>query len=225
MLFHRPKSYIKSYVKRNGRLTATQKEYLKNINNNKNYTKISVKKINFQNLFNNTNQCILDIGFGDGMLLINIANKYPNINFIGIEVYEQGIVNILKQIDKYKLSNLRIINNDAILVLQDFIKNKTLYGVSLFFPDPWPKKKHNKRRIINNDFLNLISKKIIKKGFIKIVTDWTNYADNIISLFNNNNKYLKISDIYIYKERDLTKFEKKGMSCDHKITNLCYELI
>jgi len=214
--------HIRSFVKRNGRLTNTQKLFLNNKESNINFFTVN-KLINYKNLFNNNNPCVLDIGFGNGELLINIAKKFPKINFIGIEVYESGIINILKQISCNKLNNLKITNFDAVEFLRNHTRNKSLYGISLFFPDPWPKKKHYKRRIINADFIDLISVKIEKGGFIKIATDWSNYGNTIAELFNNNN-FERASDIFLYKDRCLTKFEKKGISLSHRITELSYRI-
>ena len=151
----------------------------------------------------------LDIGFGDGELLINVAKKFPKINFLGIEVYQSGIGHILKQISYNQLNNLKVSNFDAVEFLNNYIKSKSLYGISLFFPDPWPKKKHYKRRIINADFIDLINRKIEKGGLIKIATDWSNYGNDIIELFNKNSSFEKVNDIFLYKNRCLTKFEKK----------------
>ncbi len=159
-------SHIKSFVKRNGRITNTQKHFFYNKETNKNFY-IPRSLVKISELFNNNNHCILDIGFGDGKLLINIAKKYPNFNFIGIEVYDSGIGNALKQISDNEINNIKILKIDAVLFLKNFIKTSSLYGVSLFFPDPWPKKKHYKRRIINEDFLNLISDRVQKGGFVK----------------------------------------------------------
>ena len=215
--------HIRSYVKRNGRLTKTQKLFLSNNENNINFFTAN-KLINYQILFDNNNPCVLDIGFGNGELLINIAKKFPKINFIGIEVYESGIINILKQISCNKLNNIKITNFDAVEFLRDYIRDKSLHGISLFFPDPWPKKKHYKRRIINTNFINLVNIKIKKGGFIKIATDWSNYGNTITELFNNSNDFEIDSDIFIYKNRCLTKFEKKGIGLSHRITELSYRV-
>ncbi len=216
--------HIRSFVKRSGRLTNSQKLFFNNKENDSNY--INEKKIiNYNELFNNENKCILDIGFGDGKLLINIAKKFPGINFIGVEVYESGIGSILKDISNLNLRNLKIVNIDAIELLKNNIKNKSLHGVSLFFPDPWPKKKHFKRRIINNYFIDLISRKIQIDGFIKIVTDWADYAYEIINLFDNHKNFKRVNEILYYQERDLTKFEKKGIILGHKITDLSFKAV
>ena len=216
-------SRLKSYVKRSGRLTNSQKKFLKKKEYDINFFN-SNKILSCQELFNNTNPCILDIGFGDGKLLTNIAKNFQNLNFIGIEVYDAGIGNILKQISENKLNNLKVSNCDAIDFLENHIIDKSLYGISLFYPDPWPKKKHHKRRIIDESFLNLVSKKINKGGFLKIVTDWSNYADHIIELLDENYNFAKENDRYLFKNRILTKFEKRGILLGHRITELCYKV-
>ena len=175
--------HIKSFVKRSGRLTNSQKTYLKNKEKDLNFFSAE-RVLDYKEFFNNYNPCVLDIGFGDGKLLTSIAKKFPELNFIGIEVYESGVGNILKQISKEELTNIKVSCHDAVIFLENFIADNSLYGLSLFFPDPWPKKKHYKRRIINEDFLNLANRKIAKDGFIKIATDWSNYSDHLIKVFD-----------------------------------------
>ena len=215
--------HIKSFVKRSGRLTQSQKIFLNNKNNNINFF-FPNEIVNLEKLFKNKKNCILDIGFGDGKLLTSLAKKFPELNFIGLEVYESGIGNILKQISSDNLTNIKICCSDAITFLNNYTENNSFYGITLFFPDPWPKKKHYKRRIINKNFVNLISRKISTNGFIKVVTDWSNYSDNIEEVFSANDKFERVGDIYIFKNRCLTKFEKKGISLGHRITEFTYKL-
>ena len=217
------KKQINSFIKRSGRLTNAQKKNLNSKNNNNNFF-LGEKNLNFKELFNNDNKCILDIGFGDGKLLVSTAKKFPEINFIGIEVYDSGIGNILKQISEEKLENIKVSNTDAIIFLESYVESNCLHGITLFFPDPWPKKKHFKRRIINEYFLELISEKIIKNGFVTIATDWCDYSDNIIEIFDKNSNFEKINGIYLFKNRCLTKFEKRGISLGHRISELSYIL-
>ena len=217
------KKQINSFVKRSGRLTNAQKKILNRKDNNNNFF-LGEKNLNFKELFNNNNKCILDIGFGDGKLLVSTAKKFPEINFIGIEVYDSGIGNILKQISEEKLENIKVSNTDAIIFLESYVESNCLHGITLFFPDPWPKKKHFKRRIINEYFLELISEKIIKNGFVTIATDWCNYSENIIEIFDKNSNFKKINDIYLFKNRCLTKFGKRGISLGHRISELSYIL-
>ena len=217
------KKQINSFVKRSGRLTNAQKKILNSKDNNNNFF-LGEKDLNFKELFNNNNKCILDIGFGDGKLLVSTAKKFPEINFIGIEVYDSGIGNILKQISEEKLENIKVSNTDAIIFLESYVESNCLHGITLFFPDPWPKKKHFKRRIVNEYFLELISEKIIKNGFVTIATDWCDYSDNIIEIFDKNSNFEKINGIYLFKNRCLTKFEKRGISLGHRISELSYIL-
>lgn len=216
-------NHIKSFVKRSGRLTNSQRIFLNNKNNDKNFFSAN-EILDFKNLFENNNKCILDIGFGDGKLLISLAKKFPELNFIGLEVYESGIGNILKQISKENLENIKISCADAIIFLRNYVENNSLYGISLFFPDPWPKKKHYKRRIIDESFINLISKKICKGGFAKVATDWSNYSDYILEIFEKNNNFERTNNIKIFKNRCLTKFEKRGIKLGHRISELSYKL-
>ena len=217
------KKQINSFVKRSGRLTNAQKKILNSKDNNNNFF-LGEKNLNFKELFNNNNKCILDIGFGDGKLLVSTAKKFPEINFIGVEVYDSGIGNILKQISEEKLENIKVSNTDAIIFLESYVESNCLHGITLFFPDPWPKKKHFKRRIVNEYFLELISEKIIKNGFVTIATDWCNYSENIIEIFDKNSNFEKINGIYLFKNRCLTKFEKRGISLGHRISELSYIL-
>ena len=217
------KKQINSFVKRSGRLTNAQKKILNSKDNNNNFF-LGEKNLNFKELFNNNNKCILDIGFGDGKLLVSTAKKFPEINFIGIEVYDSGIGNILKQISEEKLENIKVSNTDAIIFLESYVESNCLHGITLFFPDPWPKKKHFKRRIVNEYFLELISEKIIKNGFVTIATDWCDYSDNIVEIFDKNSNFEKINGIYLFKNRCLTKFEKRGISLGHRISELSYIL-
>ena len=216
-------SHIKSFVKRSGRITNIQRHFFNNREANSSFYK-PISMIEISRLFNNNNPCVLDVGFGDGKLLINIAKKNPEFNFIGLEVYDSGIGNILKQISNNEIENIKISKIDAVVFLEKFIKDSSLYGISLFFPDPWPKKKHFKRRLINENFLNLMSTKVQKDGFVKIATDWSSYSNSITELFERNKAFEKISDIEMYNERILTKFEKRGILLGHKIFDLTFRV-
>ena len=127
-------------------------------------------------------------------------------------------------ISKENLYNLKITNFDAVEFLENNVNDISLDGISLFFPDPWPKKKHHKRRILNAKFLDLLSKKIKSGGFVKIATDWENYGNDIIETFEKNSKFEKTNDIDLFKFRPITKFEKRGITLGHKIFELSYKL-
>ena len=165
---------------------------------------------------------IIDIGFGNGDLLVSLANQYAQTQFVGIEVYDAGIGHCLKLIDDNNLKNIKIINGDAVEVLKFGMADASISEINLLFPDPWPKKRHHKRRIINDGFIQLISKKLMPNGLVNISTDWENYAEQIDGLFSGRRDFKKKR----FSERVLsTKFEKRGIVLGHEIYDFCFELV
>ena len=167
---------------------------------------------------------VLDIGSGNGESTLELAKKFKNKLIIASDVFEAGNINLSKQLNNHDITNVKIFDKNVLIFIDKFINKVFLDEVWILFPDPWPKKKHYKRRIINEDFLNLANRKIAKDGFIKIATDWSNYSDHIIKIFDQNTNFERINDIYLYKKRCLTKFEKRGISLGHKITELSYKV-
>ena len=165
---------------------------------------------------------ILDIGFGDGELLISMAKEKLDTNFIGVEVYDAGIGHCLKLIEQNKLDNLKVVSGDAVEVMKFGIEDGSLSEINLLFPDPWPKKRHHKRRIINAEFIELMSKKLVSDGLINISTDWENYAEQVIDLFRSRKDYVKES--FLRRDKN-TKFEKRGISLGHEIFNFTFRLM
>ena len=175
------------------------------------------------NIFNNSNRkLIIEIGFGNGEILIDSALRNPDDNFIGIEVYESGIGQCLIHLSEKKLSNVRLINEDAKDILNHSFKDQAIDQINIFFPDPWPKKKHHKRRLINQEFILLIGKKLKKNGCINIATDWDDYAEQIIDVFNKSNLFKKTNNLRLNLE---TKFEKRGLKLGHKIQKFTFQLL
>ncbi len=175
------------------------------------------------NIFNNSNRkLIIEIGFGNGEILIDSALRNPDDNFIGIEVYESGIGQCLIHLSEKKLSNVRLINEDAKDILNHSFKDQAIDQINIFFPDPWPKKKHHKRRLINQEFILLIGKKLKKNGCINIATDWDDYAEQIIDVFNKSNLFKKTNNLKLNLE---TKFEKRGLKLGHKIQKFTFQLL
>lgn len=213
---------IKSFVRRSGRLTTSQKRAIQDLWSKYVIETDSSKFIQLEDFFDAPkNDLIIEIGFGNGSTLIESASNNPEKNFIGIEVYDSGFGQCLNDIEKQKINNIRLIYDDAVDVLQNTIKKKTLSEVNIYFPDPWPKKRHHKRRLINNNFLVLLSKTMKDKGIINISTDWEDYADQIETVFFNNKRFCAIdSDPRTQK----TKFENRGLSLGHKIFNYSYQL-
>ena len=219
-LIRRP---VRSFVRRKGRITSSQKSALDNLLPKHGVEYSSDLGLLPSNLLGNPEfPLTLDIGFGDGELLVATAEGQTKTNFIGIEVYDAGIGHCLNLIEERKLNNLKLISGDAVEVMKFGIVDNSINEINLFFPDPWPKKKHHKRRIINNGFIRLMSKKLVENGIVNISTDWEDYADQIGDLFSKKREFLE----RVTAARDIsTKFEQRGISLGHDIFNFCYKLI
>ncbi len=221
----RPLRTIKSFVRRKGRSSQTRNEALKNnwqdwgLSNTKQF-------LNFDEIFHEKGALILEIGFGMGDSLIDMASKHPNDRFIGIEVHTPGIGNVLLNITQNKLSNIRLFHEDALLILHDCIPDNSLDRVQLFFPDPWPKTHHQKRRIVQPAFIQLISKKLKPNGIFHLATDWEDYAKQMIKLLELestlSNQFGKNNFAPRPEWRTLTKFEKRGQKLGHGIWDLLF---
>ena len=217
---HKIKS-VKSFVRRSGRLTQSQKNALQD-HSSKYLLDTNNTSTNLKSCFDSKQHgVVIEIGFGDGTVLIESALKNPNKNFIGIEVYDSGLGQCLNEINKHKIKNIRLIYGDAVEVFEQFITKKSVEKINILFPAPWPKKRHHKRRLINKRFLALLSKSLINKGIINISTDWEDYAQQIELTFKESNQFKEIKS----ESRNLkTKFEKRGIKLGHKIFNYSYQL-
>lgn len=217
---HNKKS-IRSFVKRSGRLTQSQKNALQDYSSNY-ILDTNNSNTDLKTFFDSDqHNLVIEIGFGDGAALIASALKNPDKNFIGIEVYDSGLGQCLNEIDKHKIENIRLIYGDAVEVFEQFITKQSVEKINILFPDPWPKKRHHKRRLINKRFLALLSKSLINKGIVNVSTDWEDYAQQIELTFKESNQFKEIKS----ELRDLkTKFEKRGIKLGHKIFNYSYQL-
>ncbi|WP_343154210.1 tRNA (guanosine(46)-N7)-methyltransferase TrmB [Buchnera aphidicola (Aphis aurantii)] len=216
----------KSFISRKGRITKSQ---LKSIHEYWSFFGINyqLKYLNFKSVFKNDYPVILEIGFGIGDTLVQTAINSANKNFLGIEVYPPGIGSCLRFAYMANLSNLKIVYYNAVDVIENMISNHTLSKIQIFFPDPWPKKKHHKRRMIQDIFLKKILKKLIFNGILHIVTDSKEYADYILNTIKNIHCYLNMSLTDTYLEscssHFSTKFEKKACILNKKIFNLMFQ--
>ena len=172
-------------------------------------------------LFPNSKEIILEIGFGMGEATALIGRDFPDKGFLAVEVHKPGIGKLMARIEELTLSNIRIIEGDAHPILQTMIPDNSVDGVHLFFPDPWPKKRHNKRRIINAEFLKLIHPKIKDGGFFHIATDWVPYAEYIQEVFAASPLFT--GGVVDRPEwRPVTRFEGQGITKDHQVNDLRY---
>jgi tRNA (guanine-N7-)-methyltransferase len=177
--------------------------------------------VDVDTLFPTSDEVIIEIGFGMGDATAEIAKAHPKNGYIAIEVHPPGIGKLLTLIEEHELSNVRIIEGDAIEILETMFPDSSINGFHLFFPDPWPKMKHNKRRIVNSEFLALIHRKLKSGGYINIATDWVPYAESIQTVFANSPLF-NGGEVARPDWRPYTKFEGKGLAKDHRVSDFHY---
>ena len=215
---------IRSYVLRQGRLTKYQSAALNKFSN-KFVIPYQNKEINFDSIFNSSeNKIILEIGFGMGDTTAKIAENFKDTSFIGIEVHSPGVGNLLNRINEQEIKNLRIIQHDAVEVLEHMAPKSSLDGVHIFFPDPWHKKKHKKRTLIQSNFIEKIGHKVKKNGYVHISTDWEDYALSILNEFKSTNNFsLKTEEFFVKPDyRPNTKYENRGIRLGHKVWDILF---
>ena len=169
---------IRSFIRRQGRLTLGQKSALADYWEH--YCLTPGQCYDFAKVFTRKAPVILEIGFGNGESLAKMAIANPDKNYIGVEVHRPGIGHLLMQLEQQKITNVRVFCHDAIEILEQCCSDQCIDGIHLFFPDPWPKQKHHKRRIVNNDFIALIYRKLANDGYFHAATDWRPYAQAIL---------------------------------------------
>ena len=219
---------IRSFVKREGRLTAGQQRAL-DVLWPEFGIDYSTNTLDFTQLFDKPAPVVLEIGFGNGDSLFQMAQNHPDRNYIGIEVHRPGVGHLLQLIETHNLKNLKIICHDAVDVIEQQIADNSLDRVQLFFPDPWHKKKHNKRRIVQEKFINLLAKKIKIDGFLHMATDWQDYAEHMLEVLMKNSNFENTSadNTYVPRpdDRPVTKFEKRGHRLGHGVWDLIFKRI
>ena len=214
---------IRSYVLRQGRLTKHQAEGIK-IHSPLFAIPFNDNALNWDSIFRNNGKKIIEIGFGMGHTTAEIAKTLPDSNFVAIDVHSPGVGNLLNKIKENELSNLKIIQHDAVEVLEKMVLDDSLDAIHIFFPDPWHKKRHNKRRLVQQPFLELISRKLKKGGYIHIATDWDDYANWIIKLFEKNLIYKPRNSDFSKKPsyRPITKYENRGVNLGHQVWDMIF---
>lgn len=217
---------IRSFVLRQGRITKAQELAFEN-SWPKYGLEYTAQLIDINTCFNNDNtKFMVEIGFGNGKSLAQMAQENPSINYIGIEVHGPGVGAILMEIERLQLNNLKCFQHDAIEVLENMIPNDSLNGLQLFFPDPWPKKKHHKRRIVKPDFLDLILKKFKESARFHMATDWQPYAEDAMEVLSEHQGLRNEFGVGEYAPRPefrpKTKFEQRGENLGHGVWDLMF---
>ena len=181
----------------------------------------SLEPLDFTDLFPESKEIVMEIGFGMGEATALIGKAFPEKGFLAVDVHRPGVGKLFALIHEYGLKNLRVIQGDAHLILHDMIADKSLDGIHLFFPDPWPKARHNKRRIVNAAFLALIAPKLKDGGFIHIATDWVPYAEWIEEVFAASTLFSG-GKVERPEWRPVTRFEGQGITKDHQVNDFKY---
>ena len=178
----------------------------------------STQRLDIPAIFPTSQKVVMEIGFGMGEATALIARDFPDTGFFAVDVHRPGVGKLFSLIKEHQLQNLRVIQGDAHLVMHDMFADASLDGVHLFFPDPWPKKRHNKRRIVNENFLQQVASKLKPGGYIHIATDWVPYAEWIDEVFAATTLFTggRIARPYW---RPLTRFEGQGITKDHQVND------
>ncbi|MFM2319091.1 MAG: tRNA ((46)-N7)-methyltransferase TrmB [Pseudomonadota bacterium] len=217
---------IKSFVLRQGRLTKGQEQALETA-----WPQYGIAEaqglLNFSAIFTNTAPISLEIGFGNGESLAQMARAAPERNFLGIEVHTPGVGHLLHLVQKYQLENVRVMNTDAVDIIQQRIPVGSLDRIQIYFPDPWHKKRHHKRRIIQAEFVSLLATRLQEGGLLHLATDWQDYAQAMAEVLQaspdfytmnpNGEPFSPRPDF-----RPLTKFEQRGLRLGHGVWDLLY---
>jgi tRNA (guanine-N7-)-methyltransferase len=211
---------IRSFVRRAGRLTASQQRALDEL-----WPQFGVAfgaaALRFDELFGRAAPVVLEIGFGNGETLVQQAAEHPACDFLGVEVHEPGIGHCLIKAREAGVTNLRLIRHDAVEVLDTMIPPASLARVNLYFPDPWPKKRHHKRRIVQLPFLDLVADRLAPGGTFNVATDWENYAEDIEAKVRESGRF-RCAEQRVHGgdqplDRPGTKFERRGLRHGHRI--------
>jgi len=210
--------FLPSFVKRRGRITKKQEENLKNLSN------FSIEDINdIKEECTKFSSCCLEIGFGNAENISQQALNNPEVLFIGSEVYMSGIGTLLGNIKESNINNVRIFPDD-IRILLDKNSIEIFDAIKIICPDPWPKEKHHKRRLIDNDFLRMLNDSMKTNAYLYISTDWENYAESIAEILNNS-EFFKSSKKKFLEKEFLSKFEKRGEDQGRQIFKFNYQKI
>ena len=223
MMYDPSEHRIRSFVTRAGRLSVAQARALDELGPQF-LVPYSKAPLDFAQTFGRGAPTILEIGFGMGDTTSHIASAMPEKDFIGVEVHTPGVGSLLKQIGEQGLGNLRLIQHDAVEVLTQMIPPASLAGVHVFFPDPWHKARHNKRRLLQAPFVKLLVERLAPGGYLHCATDWQEYAEQMLDVLGAEPALHNTVDAYAPQPayRPLTKFENRGLRLGHGVWDLVF---
>jgi tRNA (guanine-N7-)-methyltransferase len=219
---------IRSFVRREGRITPAQRRALEDL-----WPRYGVEAgeapIDFVRLFGRAAPVVLEIGFGDGEALAAAAEEHPEIDYLGVEVHRPGAGSLLRRLAARGMNNVRVMLADAKEVLAARVPDASLLAVRLFFPDPWPKKRHHKRRLVQPDFAGLITRKLRPGGYFHLATDWQDYAEHMVSVLSATPGLADAGATEEFSRlagtRPPTRFEHRGRKLGHEVQDLVFRRV
>jgi tRNA (guanine-N7-)-methyltransferase len=214
---------VRSYVRRPGRIGTGQQRAIEQLGP-RFVLPFDQQALDLTQVFGREAPTVLEIGFGMGDATARIAAAMPQANFIGVEVHEPGVGALLKRIGEAGLANVRIVQHDAVEVLQRMIAPASLAGLHVFFPDPWHKKRHHKRRLIQPPFVSLLASRVASGGYLHLATDWQPYAEQMLDVLSAEPLLENTAEGYAPRpaHRPLTKFEQRGLALGHEVWDLLF---
>ena len=215
---------VRSYVIRAARMSEAQKKALENLAPGR-VLPVSTAELDWRKLFPTAEKCLVEIGFGMGYATRTVASEHPMWGILGIEVHPPGVGKLLWYMDQMNLENIRIVQHDAVEVLDQMIAADTVDGFHIWFPDPWPKKRHHKRRLIQSPFAEQMLRCLKPGGYVHAATDWEPYAEHIMDVLTETDGLKNRFDRWAPKPdyRPDTKFETRGLAADRVIRDIIFE--
>ena len=219
---------IRSYVRREGRFTPSQRLAFESLWPVYGIDK-TTEKWNFEKLFGRQSDVFLELGFGDGRVLKTLAARHPENDYLGIEVHRPGVGRVMRELNEEGLTNVKLSAEDGMDILQQNIAADSLAGLLIFFPDPWHKKKHHKRRMIQPEFSHMAATRIKPGGILHLATDWEDYAAQMMEVLSAEplleNIHLENTFVERPESRPLTKYEQRGLRLGHGVWDLVFRRI
>jgi tRNA (guanine-N7-)-methyltransferase len=219
----RPRRPVRSFVLRQGRMSAAQQRALDTLMPAYGIA-FSDHALDFDRAFGRRAPRVLEIGFGMGETTAAIAQMRPDDDFLAVDVHSPGVGSLLRRIAELGLANVRIIQHDAVELVAAMIPHASLAGVHVFFPDPWPKKRHHKRRLLKAGFVRELALRLVPNGYLHVATDWETYAHEILETLSAEALLANAAEGFAPRPayRPLTKFEARGLALGHHVRDLCF---
>ena len=219
---HRP---VRSFVRRTTRMTPAQRAAIERL-----WPAVGLEArgmLDLDAVFGRRAPRVMEIGFGNGEALVSLAESHPERDYLGVDVYEPGIGRLLAAIERKALTNVRVLRGDAMDILRDNIPPGSLDAILLWFPDPWPKKRHHKRRLVQPEFVKVVASRLVPGGLFHLATDWENYAEHMLEVLGAEDALVNLAGSGAFcttaTGRPVTKFERRGLGLGHKVWDLQFE--